>query len=808
MFKFLSELTSSTVSYFRDSRRSQNVQPNAGQPSCGIYREKYSPSGKQMVRQRSFSSETWDTIQNTVTQAKTIIKEWGPFYDLKCLLKNSPHVSEVINLRDDCGYTLIHHTIISNRPNMLQFLVTHGAELNSPVCARPLHLAAKLGYVEIVKILLEYDADPNVVSCVCYPEKHVASRTVYLPSGERWCTTCIGDVYNQDMGRDVLFEYPLYYAIMADSVECVKLLVDKSTHIGDSRRPLHLACKLGSYKCAQFFVNCTPTDVNILDKKGLIPIQNAVKWGRSFVEFLVLNGASVTVKTCNNETLFHLLFSQAKDVVGMAKTAQYLLDCGLKMNINTVDNGGNSALNVLLKRLQDVPPKTFSHGVWCQSNSFIKGRCYFCVAHQMADNTCAIHEQEDGSLLDEDAISMLSGNEPDLEIVNSVCSTTAGNVTHDSYPETQVPELNEEEREYYDTVKILLDASINPNIANKTGNTSLHWLSRAMGFHENHQGRPGHWSFRLIYSLFKLLLEKGANPKFVNNSENTVPYLLTCYGCNALLGPTDTDFQLPSETEVCYFLKCLKLLQQYGCDFDNSRHAHVGRMCLVHVVLGHLDKLDPLTRSHYRHEDQVKLGKQFVSYVIRILRTLLESGCTLNQCKYIPSDLNTLYYTLIGKLSLMPIEIIQNAIILMLQHGADPNVGGKHIPMSVFRYRNTSYWPVYPLLHLLNVIGSREVKEKESDLLSLFLIFYNTMEEGNARQCIFHYLEYDRYRNSKRSKFPELDVYLADMLNNPHKLKHISASYVYSILAKRTASGLDKLPLPTTLKRYICNFQY
>ena len=730
MFQLLRTVSRSTVQYIQGSTNNPSLQRQVSRES---EKETY------LSRHISLDEQSIVQIEETAEKARDLITDWHPLCELKEMLLGCPHTAEVVNARDGAGYTLLQHAIICQRPRMVQWLVTQGAELNSPTCGRPIHLAAKLGDAEILKMLLDYNADPCVVSCVCYPEKHVDARTVYSSHGKHWYTTCGGDVFSQDKLTEHQFEYPLHYAIQSNSVECLKLLLARhACQLKSSVPALHLACSFGSMKCVRFLCDSTPGELHMNDKNSMLPIQHGVKWGKDMVEYLVLSGASIHVKTKHNATLLHLLFSKMTSCSGLANTVSYLIDCGLKMNINALDIAGNSALNLLL---------------------------------------LSMHQQVQWHL-----------------------------------PPSETDSLDSEEHEYFKSLCLLLEAGQNPNIANRVGDTSLHVLARIIPHTVNKssgktsQSRKCHTRLRLVYNLLEKLLTMAANPNLLNNSEGTLLGLLVLHGANVVFSSLEEDWALPQSDELGFLIRSIQLLHHHKCNFDSCRY--MGSGCLLHIVLGHLDRLDELAGCSLTPEQQTDFATSYVDSLKKLTTALLECGCKPNVCRCVQTDLHTLYYKVMSKHTILPLSCIRDFVLVFLHYGADPNVGGKHIPMSVFRYRSShSYWPVFPLLHIMNMIGCHDMTEKETDLLSLMHVFYNSMNESNSKQCIFHYLEYDRIRN-RACKYPDFDDYLLKLLNTPSSLRRLCACTVYSDIAERRVSNLIRMQLPKSLIRYITSFEY
>ena len=264
----------------------------------------------------------WKRIEETATLARQAILGRKNLEDVQNILDGFSHVTEVINLRDMTGFSLLQHAIIVNKCDIVRYLLQKGADVNIPTCARPLHLAAKLGRVKLVNLLLEFHADPDVMSCVCYPNEHYVSELVCVPQMDHMHLACYGDIYDAKLRAKDRFEYPRYYAIVADNVECVKIF-DKTTQTsrdGTVLPDLHLACKLGSKECVSFFLQQNKDAVNQLDADGYSPVMHALNWNKSLVELLVLNGAMLNVKTKTKQTLLHVLLK--KFTSNMSDSAQ------------------------------------------------------------------------------------------------------------------------------------------------------------------------------------------------------------------------------------------------------------------------------------------------------------------------------------------------------------------------------------------------------------------------------------------------------------------------------------------------------
>jgi len=301
----------------------------------------------------SLSRVEWEEVKEAHARSVRLIhvEEGQLLKQLEVVLSGCPCVSELVNMQDVAGYSLLQHAVIQGRAQAARRLVLAGAELNTPGCGRPLHLAAKLGHVSVVQCLLECGADPTLQSAVCYPGQHSErARMSYNPHTESWSVCCDADTSMQDcsMASDI----PLYFAVTGDNVQCVQALyTGKNTKLCEAETPLHLACLAGARKCMEYFSCKYPAWVQLRDH-GYTPLQLAVRWGLPFIERLVLDGASTLVRNKDNQTLLQQLLNEMPvPLTSLSSCVSYLLKSGLAMSVNTLDHHGHTALHYAVRLL-------------------------------------------------------------------------------------------------------------------------------------------------------------------------------------------------------------------------------------------------------------------------------------------------------------------------------------------------------------------------------------------------------------------------------------------------------------------------
>ncbi|KAK2146251.1 hypothetical protein LSH36_622g00007 [Paralvinella palmiformis] len=792
MLRFLQDMARSAAGFLHSTHGSDRQSMNSGASGSREYTDKYSNKVQRGFIKQKYKTEVWENIQETQQKARRLISENQTLNELKALLHGCSNITEVINIRDMFGYNLLQYAITSNRVAVVRYLVMQGADLNLPICARPLHLAAKLGHADILQVLLECGADPDVMSCVCYPQSHILQRTMFVSDSECWSVACFGDIYASDKICRVQFEYPLYYAIMSDSIECVKLLTDQGgTQLSSRSLKLHTACCFGAFQCIQHFLKSNPLELSTGDHKGLYPLQYAVQWGKKITEYLVLKGALVTVKTAYRESLLMLFYNQSRAVPGLAETSSYLLDCGLRMMVNVVDAGGNSPLHALFNKLHRTPPK------WPASQ---------LLDNNLDDETLVASGGRPRSSLHSQALRSRMKSYFELDSVNVLRTDDTKTISFGNLGQYSDIPLSDDEQEYLDSAMLLVKAGANTNVVNKVGNSCLHQLLKIQmqdvaGITDDALGKYKYCSLRMVYCLLCLLLEYGANPRFINNMHVTVHGSLISSAVDALFSPhLGEPLRLADPVELFYLVRCIELLCKHGCTFSTNCAS-----APLHHTLSKLDALETLRNYHQMStQDKSDLATQYTRQVMQIVNIVLTYGGT-------PTDLHSLYYQLVNQYPLVSADVIREAVVLLLHHGADPNVGGIHIPMSVFRSRTGhSHWPVYPLLHLLNLIGSASMDhEGIPDLCRLFDLLYNAMNESGARQCMFHFLYYDSNQSqAAKHRNTELLSRIEMLMVTPRTLRQITAQWIFVKMCNRQKANVIKLPYPSILKRLILSIQY
>lgn len=360
------------------------------------------------IGQTNVDKYTWQHIDSDYQAAAEIIREARPLAELQILLNRGKGTSILLNIRDTIGYSLLQTAIILNREDVVQYLVEKGADLNAPICGRPLHLAMRLGKPHLVRLLLKLGADPHLKSAVCYPQEHISSSSQYDPRIKHWSVVCLGDNAHSHSG-DQMAHPALIFALIADNVECINVFLEScSGHNITNTWLLQKAARYGALKCLNYFSNLVPmSDVNKCDSESMLPLQYAVMWGKPYMEILLKAGANFTTTVKQEMTLLHFLFSTFhsfyEDVCKypmfrsidccLSSRLEFLLKCGLSMLVNRLDANGMTVLLHLIKNynliINTIKCKINPQCLKCELSTMKKGSLTDCSCKQWIN----IHEE-------------------------------------------------------------------------------------------------------------------------------------------------------------------------------------------------------------------------------------------------------------------------------------------------------------------------------------------------------------------------------------------------------------------------------
>ncbi len=285
-------------------------------------------------------SERMKELNRQIVKAlAAAIKVGDPIEEIKDMIVDSPSYRSAMQCwRDPCtDLDVLQLSVVSQHLTALKYLCQQKEKLLFHSCRMsekvnpPLHLACKVGNVDIIQYLVEeMEMDLTVGGYVTYPHpathkpfSDMSARTPYQISVEEGhvnsaCYLCKYIVYGIDRPIHPIKESTLLHqACYLGCAEHVQLLLDNGylKHINDKDRmghmPLHIASLTAEAQCMQV---------------------------------LLQNGASVKSRA-DHRTCLHIMYWSKFRPENLVQSTQTLIEYGI--NVDAMDHNNNTALDYL-----------------------------------------------------------------------------------------------------------------------------------------------------------------------------------------------------------------------------------------------------------------------------------------------------------------------------------------------------------------------------------------------------------------------------------------------------------------------------
>ena len=465
------------------------------------------------------------------------------------VLKDCISLDALLCVTDEDGWNILQRAVINEDMELLKILVAEGFDLNTAKCSLPLHVAAFLGNLEMVKLLISKGADPAVERGMCFPGfhhpvKHVPSRFHFLET----------DIYTCDSERYLA----VMYAIQRDHVHIVRYFFDYANKLNMNwlqnlfiqKKILHFCCKKGAFLCLNFLVDHLNCEIDSYDDEGLTPIHYAVRWGQSFVECLVNASANVHAISWNNhETVLHRLFSDIQDPAELLGTTIFLLGVGMEQKIAILDKNGNSvlhaAVSLLNRSLNSFPSVNDRYTQMEYDDAVVQ------VLEILLQNNC------DVSLINSSSITALHKL---LLIFDFVISNEPAGITLETLPIRENYCVNM--KVLYRALEVVLKFGASSNLATGAGRTPLLiLLQSALNSEVNNMCRLA----EDFCACLELMCKYGAKPSLTTATHVSIVSLISKLGFKCLSLP-DGDIK---EQAVSFVCRVLAIMLNNGLDCNH-----------------------------------------------------------------------------------------------------------------------------------------------------------------------------------------------------------------------------------------------
>lgn len=265
-----------------------------------------------------------------------------------------------VNKRDESGNTPLIYACLKGSRDLVKLLLENDADasLANQKSRMPLHFAAETGNYQIISLLLDAGADVN-----CTDNDGVTPLMLLAKNGKTDAALKLLQNPEIDINRrDNASRMAIDYATSAGLRELVKALSQVEEEHADTygNTTLHHACWNEQSEVVKVLLEKEPSSVNKLNDNGESPLILAVqKSNLTIAELLLAAGAKPDCADVNGVLPLHIAASHGDFYVGKA-----LLDAGADINQKTSDGqtplilaarrGKNDFAAMLIEREADV----------------------------------------------------------------------------------------------------------------------------------------------------------------------------------------------------------------------------------------------------------------------------------------------------------------------------------------------------------------------------------------------------------------------------------------------------------------------
>ena len=250
------------------------------------------------------------------------------------------------------GATLLYRAIFNKNIGEIELLLKSGADINKENSDEipyddiklnkfqdryktPIDASVKIADIEIVKLLVKYNADVNIL------------LNKFIDAGHDLIVKYLIEE-SKDINKLGLKFTPLYKAVLSMNMEVIELILRKGanpniSNENDSKNvPLHLACKKQNLKVIKLLIEHR-ADANYKDYNGRTSLFNAIEAtnaNKEIIRFLIANGADIHKE--DNSGISPLSFAESNKV----SLVKVLTE---NKSPNSVDNDKNFVDKIVLQ---------------------------------------------------------------------------------------------------------------------------------------------------------------------------------------------------------------------------------------------------------------------------------------------------------------------------------------------------------------------------------------------------------------------------------------------------------------------------
>ncbi|KAK9498035.1 hypothetical protein O3M35_003920 [Rhynocoris fuscipes] len=220
------------------------------------------------------------------------------------LLKAAP---ELINLKDQDGYTALHLAVIAGNLSLTKLLLSHRADINSADNEghTAAHWATVCGEISCLEYLLLHGGEANIGDvhggCPLHYAAQMCGPASDMPADRRLGMASLRILLDNgaDPNRpDSHGRSPILWAASAGSSEAILVLVNTGANVAaadkDGLTALHCAASRGHTDCVETLISLCNAEVDVIDNNGCSALFYAVTLGHADATQCLLNHGANT----------------------------------------------------------------------------------------------------------------------------------------------------------------------------------------------------------------------------------------------------------------------------------------------------------------------------------------------------------------------------------------------------------------------------------------------------------------------------------------------------------------------------------
>ncbi|CAL9116986.1 unnamed protein product [Musa acuminata var. zebrina] len=205
---------------------------------------------------------------------------------------------------DGHGYYALQWAALNNFPDVAQYLIEHGGDVNAADHRRQtaLHWAAVHGSIPVADVLVQSGARVEAADINGYRAVHVAAQYGQTSFLNHIIVKCGADYDAPDNdGRS-----PLHWAAYKGYADTIRLLLFRDAYQGRQDEkgctPLHWAALSGNVEACTVLVHAgNKSELQVKDKSGFTPAELAANRGHRHVAYVLSNAAKINGSLCEDK---------------------------------------------------------------------------------------------------------------------------------------------------------------------------------------------------------------------------------------------------------------------------------------------------------------------------------------------------------------------------------------------------------------------------------------------------------------------------------------------------------------------------